>query len=418
MNAPFSNPMRAASLEPVDALLMDVARRIQISPTKHDQAEQHFRALCQYVDREGSPLQGKVLECYPSGSFATGTAVASRVSANQHDVDVVIELNVSPYLAPERVLTMLFEAINGERGSRYHGKVKLNSRCVTVEYDDGTTVDLMPVARLAGEVDRAGHLFHHKPETGEAYHKLVNPWGFAKHFNDRVELDPAFYETFQGRRVLIEGMLETRADTQPMPDHVPLEQKSPRVVALQLIKRARDIAHRGRPRGSRKPPSIVTAALALDAGPVRGRLVDEVIAVADHIRGRLQAESGRRQVIEVRNPSYPPDQFTDRWPGTLTAQDLYIGDLRRLVVGLYRLRNDAIGPDQMREELERLFGETAARYAVESFMDARRLEAEAGCLHLGPRGRVLTGSAAAVAVASGTARTARGSTLEGGGSLP
>lgn len=79
-----------------DALLLDVARRVQLSRTKHEAADRNFRALCQYVDREGSPLFGRVVECYPSGSFAIGTVIASRVATNQHDVDVVIELDVAP----------------------------------------------------------------------------------------------------------------------------------------------------------------------------------------------------------------------------------------------------------------------------------------------------------------------------------
>lgn len=45
------------------------------------------------------------------------------------------------------------------------------------------------------------------------------------------------------------------AGTQPMPVHVPLDQKSPRVVALQLIKRFRDKRYRKHDdhRGKRKP---------------------------------------------------------------------------------------------------------------------------------------------------------------------
>src|SRR2546421_355097 len=87
--------------------------------------------------REGSPLEGLVTECYPSGSFATGTAIASRVAKDQHDVDVVMEIDVAADAAPSIMLEALFNAINGEPGSRYHGKVTQNSRCVTVEYGDG-----------------------------------------------------------------------------------------------------------------------------------------------------------------------------------------------------------------------------------------------------------------------------------------
>jgi hypothetical protein len=169
-------PQNWPQISEADALLIYVADRIQLSRTQHETADRNFRALCRHVDREGSPLHGKVLECYPGGSFATGTAIVSKVKANQHDVDVVIELDVDPNAPPKEVLRLLFEAINGEEGSRYHGKVTLNSRCVTVEYEDGTTVDLMPVARFAGGPLRAGYLFNHKKETGESYHKPVNPW--------------------------------------------------------------------------------------------------------------------------------------------------------------------------------------------------------------------------------------------------
>ena len=40
-------------LEEHDAQLMDVARRIQLTKTKHEAAETSFRALCKHVDREG-----------------------------------------------------------------------------------------------------------------------------------------------------------------------------------------------------------------------------------------------------------------------------------------------------------------------------------------------------------------------------
>jgi len=97
-------PERLPTPSFADAMLMDVARRVQLSPTKHDEAQQHFEALCSYVDRPGSPLQDKVIACYPGGSFATGTAIASSVSKDQHDVDVVMELDVPTNSDPKRIL--------------------------------------------------------------------------------------------------------------------------------------------------------------------------------------------------------------------------------------------------------------------------------------------------------------------------
>jgi Second Messenger Oligonucleotide or Dinucleotide Synthetase domain len=412
VNVAYPGPW--AQISEPDALLMDVARRIQLSKTKHEIAETNFRALCQHVDRDGSPLEGKVLECYPSGSFATGTAIASRVAKNQHDVDVVIELNVAPNSPPNVMLGLLFQAINGDPGSRYHGMVTQNSRCVTVKYGDGTTVDLMPVARLAGQPDRAGHLFHYKKETGEAFHKAVNPWAFAKDFNERVEFDPAFYKSFTGRRLLVEGIME-KAETQPMPDHASIEEKSPRVVALQLIKRNRDIVFRAATRsGMRKPPSVVLAAISLDAGPVQSSLIDEVISVANAIRSRLRQKITARRTIEVRNPAYTPDVFTDRWPENEQAQDMFDADLRRLTIELYRLRNENLSMLEKTEILKALFGETAANYAIDSNLDARRHEMEAGRLHVGPKGKIAA-SVAAPAITGLRTSPVRAATREGGG---
>ena len=416
MNVAYQGPW--PKLSDADGLLMDVARRIQLTKTKHEVAVRNFQALCQHVDRDESPLHNLVVECYPSGSFATGTAIASRVQANQHDVDVVIELGISPASRPQDVLDALYEATNGEQGSRYYGKVEKKSRCVTVNYEDGTTVDLMPVARLAEGPPRVGNLFHHKHEIGEAYHKPVNPWGFADHFNRLVEYDPAFHELFKGRRLLVEGELSVKAETQPMPDHETLEEKSPRVVALQLIKRMRDVAFRQQScEGFRKPPSVALSAMSLDAGQVQPSLVDEVIHLATFFRTRLREKNGPRGTMRVFNPTYSADEFTDRWPENGDRQDLFDYDLRQLIEGLRRLKNDILSFDEKNRLLSRLFGETAAAYAIESHLDARRREMEASCLRVGPTGKV---GAAAVASVVGTSRTtaARPATREGGGHLP
>jgi hypothetical protein len=334
------------------------------------------------------------------------------VAKDQHDVDVVIELDLASDSEPSLVLSLLFDAINGEDGSRYHGKVAQNSRCVTVEYGDGTTVDLMPVARITGP-DRAGHLFHYKRESREAYHKKVNPWGFAKHFNDHVDFDPAFHDLFKGRRLLVEGRIVEKAETQPMPAHVPIEEKSARVVALQLLKRNRDIVWRSPSRTGRKPPSVALAAMSLDAGVVHRSLLEEVIAITTHIRTRLLETNGPRGTVRVVNPAYPADEFTDRWPENKVAQDLYDGDLRRLIVDLYKLRNENLSLAEQQEVLKRLFGETAASYAIESTLDARRLEMDTNRMRLGSTGKVVGMAAPAVA----TSTAAKAATREGGGEL-
>lgn len=398
---------------PADALLMDVARRVQLSPTKHGEAEKHYHALCNWVDRSGSPLEGKVVTCYPGGSFATGTAIASRVKKDQHDVDVTIELNISPSSDPATILDLLFKAINGEEGTRYHGMVTRNSRCVTVTYDDGVRVDLMPIARLAGHPERAGHLFHWREENAESYHKPVNPWGFADLFNRETTFDPVFAAMFDARGLTMDGAF-AKAETEPLPEQVPLSEKSARVVALQLIKRNRDVRYRHRQ--GRKPPSVVLAALALEVAPTGGGLADEMISIASHISTRLRDEGRSGRLLTVTNPSYVPDVFTDRWPAKLDEQSLYVQDLAHLSRQLRRLQEAEISLTEMKLILDDLFGETAASFALDELLTRSQAEAEKGALRFGSTGRIVTAAASTVILAIST--PARASTQMGGGCIP
>jgi hypothetical protein len=369
--------------ETADAILMDVAGRIQLSPTKHAEATRNYLALCQHVDRAGSPLEGLVIECYPSGSFAIGAAIASNVASAQHDIDAVMELDVDCNASPSWLLGLLYEAINGEPGSRYYGHVRRNSRCVTVTYENGVTVDLMPVARFQEGPPRAGHLFHFK-DSSASYHKEVNPWAFKECFNDTVKVDEAFAKALSERRLLVE-----KAATQPMPDHVPLEEKSTRVAALQLIKRNRDINYRKSTHaGRRPPPSIIHAALVLEMEPPSASLLDEVIAVAAYIRSRITAADRSGNLVTVCNPAHTKDIFTDRWPADRSDQQIHAADLQVLIDTLDQWRGRAFGPEEIAAAVKPLFGESVATRLVEDYLQKRAREADSGELRFSPGGRV------------------------------
>jgi hypothetical protein len=145
-------------------------------------------------------------------------------------------------------------------------------------------------------------------------------------------------------------------------------------------------------------------------------LTEEVLNIASHIAGKLRENIRLFTVLHVRNPAYTPDIFTDRWPKDVSAQNIYLRDLEHLQRQLGRLRADSLTLTEMRTILDDLFGETAAGFAVERFLDASQREVERGTMRFGQTGRVLTGVAAAAAAASST--TARSSTSMGGLWLP
>ena len=380
-----------------DLVLMDVAASIQVNRRKHEVATQNFQALASHVDRPGSPLEDKVLLIYPSGSFAIGAAILGKAKADQHDVDAVLELDLPAGTEPHEVLRLLFEAINGEEGSRYHGKVEINSRCVTVTYEDRRTVDLMPVVRLEALPERVAVLFHHKP-GGKSYHKHVNPKGFSEHFKRHVARSAFFEDAYAKRRQLL---LE-RAETETMPDHEELENKAPRVVALQLLKRFLTKAYqRGELRGLRKPPSVVGAALALKAGPSSDSLLEELDAVARRFRAEVVAAGRLGRRVRVYNPAWDeshqePDEFTDRWPSLDDydrEQRLFVGAIDRLLGGLAQLRLGYLSRPELFALVEDLFGESVKNAVVESRSRGLAIATAAGGVSVGPDGAVMeTGS--------------------------
>ena len=436
--------------DPLEAALMDVARAIQLTPTMHREATARYEALARHVDRDGSPLQDRVDEVYPSGSFAIHAATRSEIKREQHDADAVLELLIDEDDDPETVLDELHDAITNTSNVTYRGlRVERNSRCVTVHYTDGMTVDLMPVVRLSGTPERVANLFHHKAETGESYHKEVNPKGFASQFNATVEQNEAFARRFDTRRFLVEGktyaerfapvldesyeLLAEKAETQPMPDYLPLDQKSPRVVALQLLKRFRDKRYRKHDshKGRRKPPSVVMAALALSVPPTGATLTDELIAIATAMRDAIVSADRTGMRLEVRNPCYWPDIFTDRWPEDQEAQRLWRADLDHMLSELKHLRTTGFAPVSIKRVFDDLFGSEIGDHVLEEHAKVQNRAVLDGKSLMAPDGtvrspampspasvrtpqRAAAAAAASASISSGLIRPARANTGMGG----
>lgn len=406
----------AMLIDRVDDLLMDIARLAQVPPSKHVEAIEHYVGLASHVDRAGSPLENKVLEIYPSGSFSIHCATYSRIRLPQHDVDAVVEMDAPQGTDPAWMLDQLYKAIKGERGSKYYDfKIERNTRCVTVIYPDGVTVDLMPVVRIPYGPERSANLFHHKPDTGERYRKEVNPKAFTNHFNANIASSAAFATKYWRRRMLVENLVE-KAETQPMPDQLPIEQKSPRLIAIQLLKRFRDVQYRDKTRkdrGLRRPPSVVIAALALEAGPMSDSLTSELRAIAGYFLARIKAAESLGETLVVCNPAHTADVFTDRWPESRETQRLWQSDLERLCRALTALENGRFDPDEAHRLLKDLFGETLAEYAIEKHFAGQSEIAKVNGLGIAGSGAVRP-ALAAPAIVSGLVVPARASTnMEG-----
>ena len=351
--------------DPVDVLLADVAIRVQLSRTDYDKAVSRYQAINAWIERAGSPLKDLVELFYAQGSMAIGATTASRLRTDEFDIDVVAQLDLPVGVPPRVPLDLLYESIRGEPGSRYYRMTKRRTRCVTVDYSDDMHLDVTPVLRMAGSPERQSWIFHHRPEAPwePSFHLIANPYGFAEWFKANTPPDDAFANVFEARAAAYRPVV-AKADSEPVPQQEPPFRKSKAVIVLQLLKRWRNVQYDSRQ--GRRPPSIMVAKLVADAANHTGRLSEELLLQAQHMRRVFREAHNQGERVHIVNPVCTEDVLTDRWPESLQEQTLFLSDLENLVQKVERL---VAGCDlrEMRETMASLFGEAPARDAIRAF---------------------------------------------------
>lgn len=385
-------------INPLDALLADVAIRIQLSRSDYEKAAQRYRVINDWIERANSPLKNLVVRFYPQGSMATESTIASKLRTDEFDIDIAAEIAFPPDITPRTALDTLYTAIRGEPGSKYCGMTERRTRCVTVSYRDNMHLDVTPTLRRAGTLERESWIFHHRPEAphepSDRY--VANPYGFAEWFKNRTLPDRDFAEAYARQELEYERIALTKADSDPVPSQKPPFQKSKAVIALQLLKRWRNVQYDDR-RG-RRPPSIMLSKLVAHHANTTPDLSAELLHQARSILAEFERwhDGGRR--IRVTNPVCPADVLTDRWPESLDDQAAFIVDLRILVAKIQRL-TDGCDLDTMKGVMVELFGEVPTADVFDEFNRRQGDEIIRGRSRHRPR----TGGLVAPAVLSGGA---------------
>ncbi len=354
----------------VDGLLIEIAKRIQLSPTNYGLAVDRYQAISDYLDREDSPLQGLVTRLYPQGSMAIGSVITSKFENDEFDIDIVAELGISQSSRPADVLDTLFTALNGEKGSRYHGKVERCSRCVQVQYE-GMHLDVTPAILLPQKAARTSLIFHanEKEPTQKHYTVVANPWGFAEWFKEQMP-ESALY---------VEELAKRAAEAEPVPDSEPVFAKARPLIALQLLKRWRNKNYDQRE--GRMPPSVMLSCLIANNSGYRTSLFDELVIQAQRLGRFFSDHTDRGILIQVENPAcVGEDIFTDRWPGTLAVQKQFSEDLDALNSKLAALAQDRTLENCQRTMAE-LFGEKPTTLAVEALAKNYQTKSHSGGLY-------------------------------------
>ena len=360
-------PLHAQPLtEQTDQLLAELAARIQLSPTRHRQATQRYETVADWLERDDSPLQGRVNSFYPQGSMAIGATILSRDSEDRYDIDVVVELDLPRDTPAKTVLDMLYNAVKGTKGSRYFGMTRRRSRCVTIEYAD-MHLDLTPVVRKPGTPEKESWLYENRRGTPHINGRLTaNPHGFAEWYNRQTHTeDDLFAATFQALAKRYDlHQVEEAADQEPVPEHEVVENKSQPTVVLQLIKQWRNALYQS---GSDKgPPSVLLSRIVAEESNPYLPLSADVEKSARRVASFIEWHIVNRQPIT--NPVCDEDVLTDRWKVDSPEARAFVRNIRAFADDIRKIRS---GTDtaETRKILAKLFGEYPTGDALKRYAD-------------------------------------------------
>ena len=347
-----STLISASKTELLDDILFRVCEILQLSPTQYALAEKHYKAICNWLDAEDSPLNPFRPDLYPQGSVALGTTVKPKVG-DEYDVDLVCQLNVNHRSIPRPILLLDLIEKRMRQSGAYEWKLERKRRCLRVNYEHDFHLDILP----ACPDPESGETCLVVPDREDSKWRASNPKGFIKWFRGRGALLPA---TFSQKAM---------DSATPLPRPQAAEDKNPLQLSVQLIKRWRDRHFGNTP--DLAPVSIVLTTLMGDHYRGEQSVSSNLVASADSILRSLPPE-GR---LVVPNPSHPQEDLSERWADT-ARYDAFVSGLktfRRKIAEL--IQAEDLG--RQSALLQDLFGETVTKAAFaeqgRSIQEAREL---------------------------------------------
>jgi len=298
--------------------LQQLANSLDISESLYQKVDERYKAISRWLGREKSTLLQYSPEIFPQGSIQLGTVVKPITDADEYDVDLVCELQLSKDKVTQRNLKQMvgheikeYATSNGLKLPAEEGR-----RCWTLEYSDSAQfhTDILPAIPdseifkallVSNNVhdDLSQHAISITDKTHPNYDKVdinwpqSNPRGYALWFRERMKTQFALSK-FQ----LAE---KSGAKISEVPDY---KVKTPLQRSVQLLKRHRDILFENDQ--DDKPISVIITTIAAHAYRNEANIVDALISIVNGMPNYLTMKDGRAW---IPNPVNPLENFADKW---------------------------------------------------------------------------------------------------------
>lgn len=272
-----------------DELLTYGAETLDLTPTDHEDAVQKYRAVGAWLSKSGSLLADSKPQIYPQGSMAIGTAVRP-VGKDEFDLDLVCELQTGATKSPKELKNVIGQRLREHK--LYGGLLKEKNRCWRLAYSGKFHMDILPACPNPGSSQGTALLI---PDKELAAWKETDPKGYA-----------AWFSSHSLRSASTRMEVQADVETPPPPPHT--STKTPLQLAVQILKRHRDLYFRG---DEDAPISIIITTLAAEAYDGQASVLATLWHLLVHMPSLIKTDAAEYPV--VRNPVNPRENFADKW---------------------------------------------------------------------------------------------------------
>ncbi len=284
----------------IDRLLKGICQKLQLSPTQHKLAEQHYKAVSDFLERSTSILAPYNPKIYPQGSLPMGVT-NKPFGQEEYDLDFICELQIlCQKISPSDLFSKFEDQIS--QHDDYKKRMELGKRCIRLTYAHDFHLDIVPACTN----EKAGFGQVKIPDRELETWKDTNSKMYVKWFNSVAE--------YSQRQLL------TIDHAEPLPSQESFDDKSALKFAVQLLKRYRDIAFRSEP--DLAPVSIVLSTLSAEQYRGQASVFATVQEILDSIATKITLNCGKRlQVWNTANQV--PEDLGERWEQNPDAYEAF-----------------------------------------------------------------------------------------------
>jgi hypothetical protein len=294
----------------LDLLLEIICRKLQLSQTQYDLADQHYHAVSSWLEREDSLLSPYRPVIYPQGSLPMGTT-NKPIGRDEYDLDFICLLLIGWWqILPTDLLSKVEFRLRQHKD--YADRIQRGKRCIRLTYAGNFHLDIVPAC--SNEDFGDGQI--RVPDRQTQSWRDSNSKQYIQWFNHIAE-DYA----------------------EALPPQELFEAKSILKFVVQIFKRQRDLVFAKTP--DLAPASIILSTLCAELYRGEESVSDAIANILLRLSQKIQQNQGER--LSVWNPANRVlEDLGERWqhnPEAYTQFKAWIFSFHRQWQSLLKIRD-------------------------------------------------------------------------------